>query len=65
MAADPTADLRQQIEGIKAQYPDPAERDRALQPLEEDLNDLLGRVRTYRGDARLQIEGAGAAQDGE
>lgn len=56
-AADPTAELRALIERAKSEHPDPAERDKVLAGLEEDLNDLLGRVRTYRGDARLQGEG--------
>jgi hypothetical protein len=57
--ADPTANLRARIERAKAEHPDPAERDQVLAALEEDLNDLLGRVRTYRSDARLQLEGGG------
>lgn len=62
------ADLRQRIERAKADNADPAERDVALTGLEteltaepeldEELTDLLGLIRTYRGDARLQIEGA-------
>lgn len=55
--SDPTAALRQKIEQAKSDYPDPAERDKVLADLEADLNDLLGRVRTYRSDARLQQEG--------
>jgi hypothetical protein len=54
--AEPTAELRQKIERAKSDYPDPAERDRALAALETDLNDLLGLIRTYRSDARLQQE---------
>jgi hypothetical protein len=67
--SDPAADLRRRIEAAKTQA-DPALRDQALSGLEaevrgemegspsDELNDLLGLVRTYRGDARLQLEGA-------
>lgn len=53
---DATAALRQEIERVKSNS-DPTERDLLLTNLEENLNDLLGRVRTYRNDAKLQ-EGA-------
>lgn len=67
--SDPVADLRRRVELAKADT-DPAARDQALVELEgelaaagasfdsADLRDLLGLVRTYRGDARLQLEGA-------
>lgn len=54
---DPLAELRRQIERAKSDHPDPAERDRMLSSLEDELNELLGRIRTYRSDARLQQEG--------
>jgi hypothetical protein len=38
---------------------DPAERDRALRNIEEDLYDLLSVVATYRGDAQVQMGGDG------
>ena len=57
---DPTAELRRRVERAKSDYPDPAERDRALASLEENVTDLLGTIRTYRGDARLQQEGGGS-----
>lgn len=66
----PVASLLLQIEQAKAD-PDPAMRDEALQAVEgqvnaelgekpddQELTDLLGTVRTYRGDARVQLEGA-------
>lgn len=74
-SADGIAVLRQKIERAKSDNPDPAERDKALARLEEyvrdlipqsiggpkeDLNDLLGLIRTYRGDVRLQQEGLAA-----
>lgn len=62
MDPDPTAALRKQIERVKAEHEDPAERDQALAVIETDLNDLLGRVRTYRSDARLQQEGTADGQ---
>lgn len=74
-SADGIAVLRQKIERAKSDNPDPAERDIALAKIEEyvrdllpqslgrpkdDLNDLLGLIRTYRGDVRLQQEGVAA-----
>lgn len=59
-----------EIEQAKAE-PDPERRDEALQfvegqvagkleekPDDQELTDLLGTIRTYRGDARVQLEGA-------
>lgn len=59
-----------EIEQAKAEA-DPERRDNALQfvegqvagkleekPDDQELTDLLGTIRTYRGDARVQLEGA-------
>jgi hypothetical protein len=63
---DDLAELRQRIEAAKTE-PDPNARDSALAGLELEVSnlgdgqeaiDLLGQVRTYRSDARLQLEGA-------
>lgn len=41
---------------------DPAERDRALRSIEDDLYDLLSVVATYRGDTQVQMGGDGQQQ---
>ena len=39
--------------------PDPAERDRALRIIEDELDDLLSVVASYRGDTQIQMGGDG------
>lgn len=49
--------LRDLVEQQQATLTDPAERDRALAALENSLYTILAAVRTYRGDAQIQMRG--------
>jgi hypothetical protein len=51
----PLLQLREHVERTQA-VPDPAERDRALAVVEQELNTMLGMVRTYRNDTKLQLD---------
>lgn len=64
MTPTPLHDLRAHIERVQA-LADPAERERALAVIERELRDLLGSVQTFRGDTRLQLEGAGSGSNGD
>ena len=60
MAPTPLAEVRRHVERVQSTFTDPAEKDRALSVVERELNDLIGVVRTYRNDARLQGGDAGS-----
>jgi hypothetical protein len=64
MAPKPLEDLRRYVEQTQSQLEDPAERERALGVIERELNDTLGRVRTYRNEAQLQ-RGADTERDSD
>lgn len=49
--------LRDFIEQQQATLTDPAERDRAMADIETNLYSMLAAVRTYRGDAQVQMRG--------
>lgn len=64
MTPTPVKDLRDYVERVQSSYPDPAERDRALAKVEQDVSDILGTVGTYRNDTRLQMEARAGNQSG-
>lgn len=57
MSLPQTQALRNLIEQQQATLTDPAERDRAMADIENDLYSMLAAVRTYRGDAQVQMRG--------
>lgn len=65
MTPTPLRDARSYVEQVQSSLPDPAERDRALAVCERELDDLLGTVRTYRNDAKLQQEGDAGSNNGQ
>lgn len=67
MAPPEIAALLAYIERTQSQITDPAERERALAVVEQELTDALGRVQTYRNDNRLAMgedPGDGSTSDG-
>ena len=54
--------LRDLVEQQQATLTDPAERDRAMASIEQSLYSILAAVRTYRGDAQVQMRGDGQQQ---
>lgn len=63
MTPEPVKDLRKHVERVQASLTDPAERLRALEVVHRDVQDILGVVTTYMGDARLQAGGGNGNAD--
>lgn len=63
MALPEAQALNDLIERTQATLTDPAERDRALADLEASLQQMLGAVSTYRGDAQAQLRGNGGSRE--
>lgn len=57
MALPQITALRNLIEQQQATLTDPAERDRSMAEIERSLYSMLAAVRTYRGDAQVQLRG--------
>jgi hypothetical protein len=58
MAIKQLTDLRELVEQMTT-IPDPAERDRALAVIEDQLKVIQNAIGTYRGDAQVQLGGRG------
>lgn len=56
MELTPLQAVRELVEQ-QTTLPDPAERDRALRSIEDDLYGILEAITTYRGDAQIQMGG--------
>ena len=58
MALPKIHELREFVEQQQASLTDPAERDRVLETIEHEMTGVLAAVRTYRGDAQMQMRGS-------
>lgn len=64
MAPEPVTNLRRYVEQVQSSITDPAERTRALNVVQRELEDTLGVVASYINDAQLEQEGSAGSSNG-